>query len=183
MEKEKKLVENMKTNGLNMYNYWLVNGIYNYISYTVTVFIYWGTGRYIFGLDFFKDTNVLLFIELFFVWGLCQISLSMFYCSLFSSAQAASMSAYTISIWTCTLVSNVTMAVFSVPRRLPMILMYYPTAPYVRATYLLLDVCTWDVCFGDYGLAPDEFHEMCWYLFLNSVVYMILALYLNQVIP
>lgn len=71
MEKEKKLVENMKTNGLNMYNYWLVNGIYNYASFTVTVFLQFAVGRWVLELDFFRDTNVLIFLEVFSVWGLC----------------------------------------------------------------------------------------------------------------
>lgn len=61
--------------------------------------------------------------------------------------------------------------------------MYYPTAPFVRANYLLLDPCTWDTCYGDYDLAVDEFHEMCLILLTNALVYFVLALYLNEVVP
>jgi len=76
-----------------------------------------------------------------------------------------------------------TMAVYSFPRRLPHISMYYPSAPFVRSIYLLLEPCTWDKCYGNYNLAPDEFHEMTFILLLNAIGYTVLALYLNQVIP
>jgi hypothetical protein len=76
----------MKTNGLNMYNYWLVNAVFNYCSYLTTAFLYFFAGRYLFDIDYFANTSCWLFLEMFGVWGLCQVSLSMFYCSLFSSA-------------------------------------------------------------------------------------------------
>jgi len=183
MEKELKLVDNMKSNGLKMYNYWIVNGIYNFFSYLVTAALYFSFGRYVCKLDFFQDTHILLFIELFSCWGLCQVSLSMFFCSMFSSAQSAAMSGYAIAIWSCCLTSNITVAVFSVPRRLPEWMMFYPTFPFVRAMYLIIDPCTWETCYGDYDLAPPEFREMERWLILNSIVYLILALYLNEVLP
>jgi hypothetical protein len=89
------------------------------------------------------------------------------------------MSAYAACIWTSTLSSNVSMAIYCSPRRLPMAAMFYPTAPFVRAVYLLVDPCTWEKCYGDYDLAPEEFHEMCIYLLLNAIAYFIMALYLN----
>ena len=61
--------------------------------------------------------------------------------------------------------------------------MVHPIFPFVRANYLLLETCTWETCYGDYDLAPDEFREMEMYLLLNFVVYLIIAMYLNQVIP
>jgi len=70
MEKECKLVENMKTNGLNMNNYWIVNGVYNFCSYAATAFFYFAGGRYMLGLDFFEDTNAWLLLQVFTVWGL-----------------------------------------------------------------------------------------------------------------
>ena len=113
----------------------------------------------------------------------CQVSLSMFYCSLFSSAQSASMTGYAITLWTCTICSNITISVFASPRRLPQWMMYYPNFPFVRAMYLILDPCTWEACFGDYDMAPPEFYEMLSYLLFDSVLYLVAALYLQQVFP
>ena len=61
--------------------------------------------------------------------------------------------------------------------------MFYPTFPFVRAFYLLIDPCTWDTCHGEYSLMPEEFREMEYYLIINFIVYMIFAAYLQQVIP
>lgn len=70
-EKEMRLVEIMKINGLKMKNYWIVSGIYNFLTYSVTMIIYWGTGRYICGLTSFTDTHAMLYFELLACWGLC----------------------------------------------------------------------------------------------------------------
>lgn len=86
MEKENKLVDNMKINGLKMYNYWIVNGLFNFTVYATTTILYVSFGRYIFKLDFFCDTHIFLFFEVYFMWGLVQVSMSMFFCCIFSSA-------------------------------------------------------------------------------------------------
>jgi hypothetical protein len=46
-----------------------------------------------------------------------------------------------------------------------------------------MDSCIWETCLGDYNLVPDEVHEMQWHMFRNAVLYFVLALYLNEVIP
>jgi len=61
----------MKINGMKMHNYWLINGIYNFLSFGLTAIGYWGFGRFVAKLDFFMDTNALFFLELFICWGLC----------------------------------------------------------------------------------------------------------------
>lgn len=71
MEKEMKLIDNMKTNGLNMFNYYLVNGLYDYVSYAATAGLYWAVGRFMLNLDFFSLTNSWLLLEIYFAWGLC----------------------------------------------------------------------------------------------------------------
>jgi len=71
MEKETKLVENMKINGMKMYNYWLVNGVFNFCSYCITAILFWSFGRYVCDLDFFTDTNGRVLFEIYFIWGLC----------------------------------------------------------------------------------------------------------------
>jgi len=62
-------------------------------------------------------------------------------------------------------------------------MMYYPTFPFVRAMYILIDTCTWEKCYGDYSSPIDEFKEMEFRLLGLAFVYFILALYLNEVLP
>lgn len=84
---------------------------------------------------------------------------------------------YGIAIWTVCIGANITDSVYALPRRMPMILMLYPTFPFVRAIYLVLDPCTWENCYGDYHLMPDEFREMCIYLLGDFVLYTVMAIY------
>ena len=53
LEKETKLVETMKINGMKMYNYWFINFIFDFIIYAITVSCFWCAGAFIFRLNFF----------------------------------------------------------------------------------------------------------------------------------
>ena len=46
-EKEMRLVEIMKINGLKMRNYWIVQGSWNFLTYSCSVLFFWAFGRYI----------------------------------------------------------------------------------------------------------------------------------------
>lgn len=74
LEKEQRLIENMKINGLNMMNYWKVNYTFNLGMYLIVMFLYIGYGKFISGLTFFTDNNVYVLLLTLFGWGLCQIS-------------------------------------------------------------------------------------------------------------
>ena len=79
LEKEQRLLENMKINGLNMRNYWTVTYVFSFILYLATVFVYAGFGRYISGLSFFIETNIYILGLTLVGWGLCQVSLAFFF--------------------------------------------------------------------------------------------------------
>ena len=70
LEKEKKLVETMKINGMKMYNYWLVNFVFDFVIYLLTAGFYIMMGR-LFGLTFFAKTNGYILCLVCFGWGLC----------------------------------------------------------------------------------------------------------------
>jgi hypothetical protein len=53
LEKELKLLENMKINGLNVKTYWKVTGLFNLVMYWATCFGFWFNGRYIFDISLF----------------------------------------------------------------------------------------------------------------------------------
>lgn len=71
LEKETKLVETMKMNGMKMYNYWLTNFAFNFLLYSMTASSYWFIGSAIFKLNFFYKTSKLLIFTVFFGWGIC----------------------------------------------------------------------------------------------------------------
>ena len=107
-EKEQRLVENMKINGMKMRNYWIVSGIYYFGIYALRICVYLFTGRYICELNVFTDTHMGLYLELLGCWGLCQIALAFFFCSFLNSAQTAAMSGYAIALYTCIIGGNMT---------------------------------------------------------------------------
>ena len=48
LEKEKKLIEYMKINGLRITNYWLIQFFFNYFLYLIVIAFYVFCGTYIF---------------------------------------------------------------------------------------------------------------------------------------
>jgi len=59
----------------------------------------------------------------------------------------------------------------------------YPVFPFCRINYLLSEACSWHQCMSNINFVPNEIFEEIAALYVSSVVYMILALYLNQVVP
>ena len=76
LEKEQRLIENMKINGLNMLNYWKVNLTFNFLMYLSVMTLYLGFGKFFSGLTFFSETNITVLILTNIGWGLCQISIA-----------------------------------------------------------------------------------------------------------
>lgn len=68
-EKERKLIDNMKTNGLKMRNYWTVNCLYAFLVYMASVFVWILYGRYVIGSYSVCETYAPLFIRIFGVYG------------------------------------------------------------------------------------------------------------------
>lgn len=71
LEKETKLVETMKINGMKMFNYWYVNFSFNFLIYFFTAGLYWFVGAIVFKLNFFTATSWKLMLTVYFGWGLC----------------------------------------------------------------------------------------------------------------
>lgn len=71
LEKETKLLETMKINGMKMTYYWLVNFVFNLIIYFFTVVVYWIWAAYVFKMNFFVNTSWGLLALVFLGWGLC----------------------------------------------------------------------------------------------------------------
>ena len=70
LEKETRLIETMKINGMRMYNYWIVNFFFNLGIYCITAIVYVFFGAYIFGIELFNATSLSLLILLMLGWGL-----------------------------------------------------------------------------------------------------------------
>jgi hypothetical protein len=69
MEKEQKLIESMKMNGLRMVNYWIINFVFDYVFYTVTLIVFVLFGIYVVQMEILTSTSPLLLLILFATWG------------------------------------------------------------------------------------------------------------------
>lgn len=60
LEKETKLLEIMKMNGLQMKNYWFMNFVFNFLIYSVGAFVFMFFGYVVFALEIFTETSFIL---------------------------------------------------------------------------------------------------------------------------
>jgi hypothetical protein len=89
LEKEERLQEMMKMNGMKMRYYWIVNYLWNLTMYLVAALIFYIFGRYILVTAFFTDTGFFPLFIVIFGWGLAQVSLSFFFQNFLSKARSA----------------------------------------------------------------------------------------------
>jgi len=78
LEKETRLVETMKINGMRMKNYWIVNFTFNLLIYSITAIVFIFFANKVFKMQLFVETNLMLTILVFLGWGLAQISMAFF---------------------------------------------------------------------------------------------------------
>lgn len=96
LEKESKLVEIMKINGMKMRNYWLSLYIFNLIIYAVTFLLFFIFGCFVFKFSIFTETSWGLQTLLYIGWGFCQIGLAFFFQAFLSNARTSTSKSYLI---------------------------------------------------------------------------------------
>jgi hypothetical protein len=94
LEKEAKLVEIMKINGMKMRYYWLSNFVFNFLLYGFTMLIFNLIGGFGFNLSLFTDTDPWLLIIIFTGWGLCQVGMAFFFQSFITNARSSTSKLY-----------------------------------------------------------------------------------------
>lgn len=60
---------------------------------------------------------------------------------------------------------------------------FYPIFPFNRIVFIFADQCAWDKCIHSYDNVPGEVFRCIRSLYIAAFVIMVLAIYLNQVIP
>jgi hypothetical protein len=98
LEKEERLLEMMKMNGMRILNYWAVNFIFDFALYAVTIFFFMLFGAYFLELQFFTQTDKGVLMTVFIGWGLSQIALAFFFQVFISKARTATVLGYLVSI-------------------------------------------------------------------------------------
>jgi hypothetical protein len=181
LEKEQRLIENMKINGLNMLNYWKVNFIFNFLMYLSVMTVYLTFGKFLSSLTFFTETDITILILTNVGWGLCQISIAFTLASFLNDSQTASMFGYIFSIILTLGAGTFVMCGGVYDANGEMSFKYYPVPMflYTRICFLIADACTWSKCISRWSEFPDEVFMCIKYLYIDSILYLILSLYLN----
>ena len=183
LEKETKLLQTMKINGMRMSYYWLVNFTFNLSIFLVTVAIYWLTAAFWFKMNFFVNTDWKLLSLIFFGWGLCQVSLAFFFSVFINNSQTASIVGYTMSIWACTIAVTMNFTVWHIPHKMETFAYFIPSFPYMRLFYNMALDCAYSTCFQSISSVDQETYQCLIAIYAGALVYFVLAIYLNQVVP
>lgn len=168
---------------MRMTYYWLVNFMFNLSIFLVTVAIYWLTAAFWFKMNFFVNTDWKLLSLIFFGWGLCQVSLAFFFSVFINNSQTASIVGYTMSIWACTIAVTMNFTVWHIPHKMETFAYLIPSFPYMRLFYNMALDCAYSTCFQSISSVDQETFNCLIAIYVGAVVYFVLAIYLNQVVP
>lgn len=127
LEKEKRLIESMKINGLQLKNYWMVNYVFNYLYYIVTIanFLTWGV--YVFELGILVKTSIPLLLVILNGWGLAQISWAFFIQVFIKKSSPASVVGYGLSVYLMLVAQIIHGLIRNIPRPIPWYSYFIPT--------------------------------------------------------
>jgi ABC-type multidrug transport system fused ATPase/permease subunit len=190
LEKFEKLREMMLSHGMQLWHYNLTNYIFFATLYTFIGAFFWVSGIG-FSLRFFSDTHWSTLLVWFVGWGLAVISLAFFLSSLINSPRASTIVGYATALLGSMIGIIVAVGIygptpFAVARRVPTWILMWPQFAFVRALFLMNDACAEKhLCVGPVWTLPfdDELTACLIALFVAAVVYFILFLYLDAVLP
>lgn len=168
----------MKINGMQMVNYWIVNYLFNLGFYLATVILFLFFGIAIFKLQVFAVTALSVQAIVFFGWGLSQVSLAFLISVFLSKSQTATIVGYSVAVWFTTIACAFNATVYALPNEMEWFLLPIPAFSFSRLLYYVSERCGYDHCMFSFDDIPPEFSRCLWALYITSVLYMMLALYL-----
>ena len=191
LEKEERLIELQRAMGLQYGAYWGVTYALNFAVYTVVAGTFWGTGAAL-QFTFFSQTDPIVMAVVLIGWGLALCSLAMFISAFLWSRKTATVAGYVIALFGNLFAIVIAAGVYGsisglgLTEPLPTWLYAVPLFGLVRFLYLGSFECIAKVhCISDPHvlLAPGEIRTAVLSLYIDAVVYLVLALYLDQILP
>ena len=147
LEKEEKLVQMMKMNGMKITNYWFVYFIFNFILCFITNVVFFLLGAFVLKTNFFLKTSSALLILVALGWSLSQIGIAAFCQTFLSKARSANIIGYIVAIWTMMISSTLNIGVYQFPEVFPGWLQALPPFAFNRVFYLMLTECSDAKCY------------------------------------
>lgn len=187
-EKEERLLENMKANGLTMGSYWLVTFLFNFTLSFITSSIFYISGRFIFKLSYFTETSAKLMLIIMLGWMLAQISMANFVQVFISRARTATIIGYIMGVFIPLFSQALVIGVFPEPLTLPLrkyfcneAMRMYPSIALCRLFYKMSFACSNGSCFSSISQIDDEMVS-CIVVLYCSLILFFLSIYLYEVV-
>lgn len=155
LEKEERLVQMMKMNGMKISNYWLVYFIFNFILCTITNIVFFLLGAFVLKTQFFISTSPILLILVAVGWSISQIGLAAFFQTFLSKSRSANIIGYVVAIWTMMISSTLSVGVYQTPAHFPAWLQALPPCAFNRLFYLMLSNCSDADCYNTMSEISD----------------------------
>lgn len=183
-EKQNRLHEMMRIMGLNMFSYWFINYLFFYAMYVVVMLMIIIVG-FACQVPFFIETDFIVWAILLVLWGHAQIALSFLLSTFFNKHRAATIISFFLVFIIGGGAMSINMFVY-MNTEAPFLLMWYPTLAFCRGIYLIsggiYNIPAHPLRAAD--LTPDsEIAAVYGYLMVESVIYLLLAAYLECVLP
>jgi hypothetical protein len=109
--------------------------------------------------------------------------MAFFFSVFLNSSQTASIIGYSLSIWIATFATTMNVSIYTWPARMSWWLYPFPTFPFCRIMYHMAMDCAYIGCTRSMFKMKDEAYYCVIAIYLEAVIYLVLALYLYQVIP
>lgn len=183
LEKEEKLQEFMKMNGMRMRNYWVVNFAFNLLIYTITIIVFMLFGIYLPEIQFFTQTSTAVMAIIMLGWGIAQISLAFFFQGFLDKARSATVWGYFLSLWVVMWGITLNFMIYPLPDELPWVYKWYPHFAMCRALYILSFNCGYYKCVESLDEMTYELIECCAVLYVVGAAFCIIGIYLNEIMP
>ena len=152
LEKEERLVQMMKMNGLKIRYYWLTFFVFNLMLCVITNLIFYLVGTFVLGTPFFVKTSKVLLLIVSLGWSLAQIGMAAFFQTFLNKSRSANIIGYLFSIWTTMIRATLNLGSYQFPSELPVGLQIVPPFSFVRTYYLMMMKCSQGDCYYDMGV-------------------------------
>ena len=190
LEKSEKLREMMLSHGLRTRYYHLVNYLFFFVIYAFTAALFWIAGIAS-SSRFFVSTHWSILLLFFLGWGLALVSLASFISAFLNSPRVATVAGYVVALFGTALTFVVCVGIYgptplSLHTAYPFWTFIWPQFSFMRGMYILNDACALQgQCYGPITHLTwgDEFSKCLLAIYLAGIIYYILFLYLDAVLP
>ena len=180
-EKEKKIFEFLKINGIKMRNYWISNFIFNYIIYLIVAILFFLFEAYIFNINYFAKTSFILVLLTLLGWGIGQIGLSYFFQAFISKEKINTIFSLSILFFISFVTFCFNMALYVIPREAPYILNIFPTFALYRIFHYITFSCGFNGCIPNFDKVSTEIKFALLFLYVGGVLFIILGIFLTNI--